>query len=80
MAAVIALVDGPLSDHEALVMYATAVAGAEHTSLARLTGLTGLTDTDVQAAVAQLTRRGLLSHPAGVAKRPAAPPSQPPAA
>jgi hypothetical protein len=70
-------VDGPLSDHEALVMYATAVAGAEHITLARLTGLT---DTDVQAAVAQLTRRGLLSHPAGAAKHPAAPPPQLPAA
>jgi hypothetical protein len=77
MATVVDLVAGPLSDHEALVMYATAVAGAEHTSLA---SLTGLTDTDVQAAVAQLTRRGLLGHPAGAAKRPAAHPLQPPAA
>jgi hypothetical protein len=77
MARVVVLVDGPLSDHEALVMYATAVAGVEHTSLA---SLTGLTDTDVQAAVAQLTRRGLLSHLAGAAKRPAEHPLQPPAA
>jgi hypothetical protein len=71
MAAVIALVDGPLSDHEALVMYATAVVGAERTILARLTGLT---DSDVQAALAQLTRRGLLNHPASAAEQPAAPP------
>lgn len=77
MATVVALVDGPLSDHEALVMYATAVAGPEHTNLA---SLTGLTNTDVQAAVAQLTRRGLLNHPARAPKRPAMHPPRPSAA
>lgn len=74
MATVVALVVGPLSDHETLVMYATAVAGAEHSNLA---SLTGLTDTDVQAAVAQLTRRGLLNHPARAPRRPVALPPAP---
>jgi hypothetical protein len=77
MATVIALVDGPLSNHESLVMYATAVAGVAPPDLA---SVTGLTDADVQAAVAQLTRRGLLTHPVRAPWRCAPPRPTPPAA
>jgi hypothetical protein len=77
MATVIALVDGPLSNHESLVMYATAVAGVARPDLA---SVTGLTDADVQVAVAQLTRRGLLNHPVVAHWRCAPPRPTPPAA
>jgi hypothetical protein len=57
LAAVIALAHGPLSDHEALVMYATAVHGTPRCDLPAITGLSEL---DVQQALAQLVRRGLI--------------------
>lgn len=64
LAEVIALAHGPLSDNEALVMYATAVHGADHRDLPVITGLP---EPAVQHALAQLVRRGLIQpHRKGV--------------
>ncbi len=59
MATVITLAHSPLSDHEALVIYATAVHG---TPRCDLPAITGLSESDVQQALAQLVRRGLIPH------------------
>lgn len=61
MSKVIALARGPLSHAEALVMYATAVEGATRSELP---AMTGLPDTAIEDALAQLVRRGLI-HPTG---------------
>jgi len=53
----VALVRGPLSQAEFLVLYAIAAEGADPSKL-RL--LTGLTDEAIEDALAQLVRRGLL--------------------
>lgn len=79
MASVAALVDSPLSEHEALVIYATAIFGAPRSDMATITGLT---EAEVTAAIAQLTRRGLIRHPAGLPRslRPRHVPQPPDAA
>jgi len=62
LAKVIDIAHGPLSDHEALVMYARAVHGTDRGDLP---AVTGLSERDVQRALAQLVRRGLIrpTHP-----------------
>ncbi len=57
MSNTVALVRGPLSQGEFLVLYAIAAEGADPS---RLGLLTGLTDEAIEDALAQLVRRGLL--------------------
>jgi DNA-binding MarR family transcriptional regulator len=54
---VIALARGPLSQAEALVMYATAAEGAARSELQ---SMTGLPEAAIEDALAQLVRRGLI--------------------
>jgi transcription initiation factor IIE alpha subunit len=57
LARVTALVRGPLSDHEALLMSAITVHGIRRSDLA---ALTGVAQREVEDALAQLIRRGLI--------------------
>jgi hypothetical protein len=66
---VIALARGPLSQAEALVMYATAAEGAARSELP---SMTGLPEAAIEDALAQLVRRGLI-HAAGHSIRHAGP-------
>lgn len=61
MSKVIELARGPLTQAEALVMYATVVEGATR---GELPATTGLPDKAIEDALAQLVRRGLI-HPTG---------------
>lgn len=61
MSKVTELARGPLTHAEALVMYATAAEGATRSELP---AMTGLPDTAIEDALAQLVRRGLI-HPTG---------------
>ena len=69
MSNVTALARGPLSDAEALVMYATAAEGAARSELP---SMTGLPEAAIEDALAQLVRRGLI-HTAGQSIRHASP-------